>query len=118
VTYLPDHEPALGTHNFPSESDKEWTSGYELAEGSDLLIHDTQYTEAEYPSRVGFGHSSVRQAFEFARLTNVKHFIPFHYDPTHSDEDLDHMFKETLEDINPTYAVTPSREGLSLEAGC
>jgi len=42
VTYLPDHEPALGTKTFPIGED--WTSGYALAEGSDLLIHDAQYT--------------------------------------------------------------------------
>ena len=29
VTYLPDHEPALGAHQFPERA--EWTSGYALA---------------------------------------------------------------------------------------
>jgi phosphoribosyl 1,2-cyclic phosphodiesterase len=116
VTYLPDHEPALGARTFPLE--KEWTSGYKLAEGSDMLIHDTQYTEQEYQTRVGFGHSSFQHAFEFARLTNVKHFVPFHHDPTHNDDDLDRMFKEAVTELKPAYAVTPSREGLSLEVEC
>jgi len=79
-----------------------------------MLIHDTQYTEAEYQMRIGLGHSSIRHAFEFARLTDVKHFIPFHHDPTHSDDELDRMFKEAVAELCPTYAVTPSREGLSL----
>jgi ribonuclease BN (tRNA processing enzyme) len=113
VTYLPDHEPALGGRTFPR--DKSWVSGYALAEGADLLIHDTQYTEREYQDRVGFGHSSVRHAFQFAELTNVKQFAPFHYDPTHSDQDLDRMFEEALAERSSTYQVTPSREGLSLE---
>jgi len=116
LPYLPDHEPALGSHTFPRE--KEWTSGYALAEGSDMLIHDTQYTEGEYQTRVGFGHSSIRHAFEFARLTNVKHFIPFHYDPTHTDDELDRMFKEATNELEPSYTVTPSREGLSLDLDC
>jgi len=57
ATYLPDHEPMLGALTFPRSP--EWTSGYALAEGADLLIHDTQYTREEYQARVGFGHSSI-----------------------------------------------------------
>jgi phosphoribosyl 1,2-cyclic phosphodiesterase len=116
VTYLPDHEPALGAQAFPH--DKEWTSGFALAEGADLLIHDAQYTDEEYQSRTGFGHSSIRHAFQFARLTDVKHFAPFHYDPTHGDDELDRMFAKAQADISPAYRVTPSREGLSLEVVC
>lgn len=116
VTYLPDHEPALGGRTFPY--DKSWTSGYELAEGADLLIHDTQYTEKEYLDRIGFGHSSIRHAFQFAELTDVKHFVPFHHDPTHSDDELDSMFKKMIAETGSSYTVTPSREGLSLEVAC
>jgi phosphoribosyl 1,2-cyclic phosphodiesterase len=116
ITYLPDHEPALSGSTFPH--DTSWVSGYELAEGADLLIHDTQYTEQEYQDRIGFGHSSITHAFQFADLTDVKHFVPFHHDPTHSDEDLDHMFADVLAERRPTYMVTPSREGLSLELIC
>jgi phosphoribosyl 1,2-cyclic phosphodiesterase len=116
ITYLPDHEPALGGRTFPH--DKSWVSGYKLAEGADLLIHDTQYTEKEYQDRIGFGHSSIKHAFQFAELTDVKHFVPFHHDPTHSDDDLDRMFAEAITERDSTYAVTPSREGLSLEVVC
>ena len=116
VTYLPDHEPALGSHTFPRE--KEWTSGYKLAEGSDMLIHDTQYTEAEYQTRIGFGHSSIRHAFQFASLTNVKQFVPFHHDPTHSDDELDRMFRQAIDEMDPSYKVIPSQEGRTLEVAC
>jgi phosphoribosyl 1,2-cyclic phosphodiesterase len=113
VAYLPDHEPALAGQTFPH--DKSWTSGYRLAEGADLLIHDTQYTEEEYGGRVGFGHSSIHHAFQFAQLSNVKHFAPFHHDPTHNDDTLDRMFAETIREIQPSYKITPSREGLAIE---
>ena len=113
VTYLPDHEPALGGRTFPY--DKSWTSGYTLAEGTDLLIHDTQYTEAEYKARIGFGHSSIEHAFQFAKLSEVKHFVPFHHDPTHNDDQLDRIFEATLRNLQPSYSVTPSREGMALE---
>ena len=113
VTYLPDHEPALSGRSFGN--DNSWTSGYRLAEGADLLIHDTQYTEEEYYKRLGFGHSSIVHAFQFAGLCNVKHFAPFHHDPTHNDDTLDHMFSKTMWDLHPSYKVTPSREGLTIQ---
>jgi phosphoribosyl 1,2-cyclic phosphodiesterase len=113
VTYLPDHEPALGGRTFGT--DNSWTSGYKLAEGTDLLIHDTQYTQDEYRNRVGFGHSSIEHAFRFAGLSDVRHFAPFHHDPTHNDEMLDRMFRKAMETIQPSYQVTPSREGLSID---
>lgn len=116
LTYLPDHEPALSAHEFPFDAD--WTSGYSIAEGSDLLIHDSQYTDHEYQGRVGFGHSSIRHAFQFAQMTQVKQLAPFHYDPTHTDDELDRMIDETEAEIEPSYAVTPGREGLSLEITC
>ncbi|HUF00279.1 MAG TPA: MBL fold metallo-hydrolase, partial [Anaerolineales bacterium] len=113
ITYLPDHEPALGGQTFGN--DKSWTSGYKLAEGADLLIHDSQYSEEEYRDRVGFGHSSISHAFRFASLCDVKHYVPFHHDPTHNDDTLDRMFEQTTQDVQPSYRVTPSREGLAIE---
>ena len=64
IAYLSDHEPALGV-DFPGP--EKWTSGYDLAVGADLLVHDAQYTAAEYPSRAGWGHSSFEQCLAFAQ---------------------------------------------------
>ena len=109
VTYLPDHEPMLGALKFPHSP--EWTSGYALAEGADLLIHDTQYSPEEYQVRVGFGHSNMVQAFEFAALADVKRFVPFHHDPSHSDDQLDQMILEAMREVTPGFGVTPGKEG-------
>lgn len=109
VTYLPDHEPMLGARTFPRSP--EWTSGYTLAKKADLLIHDTQYTPEEYQSRVGFGHSNMVQAFEFAALANVKSFVPFHHDPAHSDDQLDQMISDAMQEVTPGFDVTPGQEG-------
>ncbi|MCB9136060.1 MAG: MBL fold metallo-hydrolase [Anaerolineales bacterium] len=115
LTYLPDHEPALGVSNFPRN--KEWTSGYALAEGSDLLIHDAQYTGPEYQARMGFGHSSIRQTFQFAALTNVRNLVPFHHDPTHCDDDLDAMLEEMTGEMCPAFGVVPGKEGTVIMVG-
>ena len=114
VTYLPDHEPALGAT--PSKFlQREWTSGGSLAAGADLLIHDSQYDTVEYASHVGWGHSSLKQALDFGTLTEVKHLVPFHHDPAHSDADLDRLMTAALKAAQPTYQVTPGLEGATFE---
>ncbi|MFN2136753.1 MAG: MBL fold metallo-hydrolase [Candidatus Promineifilaceae bacterium] len=113
VTYLPDHEPALGSNGFAIGCD--WISGYALAEGVDLLIHDAQYTAAEYDARVGWGHSSIPQAFQFAAMAEAKRLVPFHHDPTHDDDELDQLFREQVKAMGPAFRVTPGAEGLVIE---
>ena len=114
LTYLPDHEPALGARPFPSLP-REWTSGGVLAEGSDLLIHDSQYTAHEYTDHVGWGHSSLRQVLDFGTLTDARHLVPFHHDPDHSDSELDRLMAEAIDDAKPDYQVTPGREGMTFD---
>jgi phosphoribosyl 1,2-cyclic phosphodiesterase len=115
MTFLPDHEPALGVNDFPSQ--KEWTSGYDLAEGTDLLIHDAQYTAEEYQTRAGFGHSTIGQAFRFAELVGAAQFVPFHHDPDHDDDFLDQMIEQTVAETQPTFEVTPGKEGMEFDLG-
>ena len=92
VAYLPDHEPALGHGRVPS--DPRWTSGHDLAAGVDLLIHDAQYTDEEYPSRVGWGHSTLDHALAFAASAGVGRLVTFHHEPDHSDEEIDEHHAE------------------------
>ena len=87
VCYIPDHEPALGV---PLEAlEDEWVSGLELCRGADLLIHDAQYTAAEYPAHLGWGHCSIPDAMVFARRAEAGRLMLFHHDPLHSDDMLD-----------------------------
>jgi len=113
LTYLPDHEPALGCQTFPHRG--EWTSGYALAEGADLLIHDSQFTTMEYQARPGFGHSSIPDAIRFAGLAGVRQFVPFHHDPSHSDDQLDRFIAESLAELQPPFEVTPGMEGMTFQ---
>ena len=113
ITYLPDHEPALGAKKFPLSAD--WTSGYKLAAGSDLLIHDAQFSEDEYKTRVGWGHSSLTHAFEFAELAGVKSFVPFHHDPSHTDDVIDDLLTKSIDLAQPGFDVMPGMEGATFE---
>jgi ribonuclease BN (tRNA processing enzyme) len=92
LTYLPDHEPGLGEDLLTIG--REWISGLALAEGADLLIHDGQYTTAEYESRVGWGHSSIADAVTFAERAGVRRLVLFHHDPLHTDEQLERMLEQ------------------------
>ncbi len=115
LSYLTDHEPALGVPQFPHSGD--WTSGYALAVGADTLIHDTQYSSEEYVQCTGWGHSSFAQALAFANLAEAKHLLTFHHDPAHTDDMLDRMLDAALAAARPTFPVTPGCEGLSLLVG-
>jgi phosphoribosyl 1,2-cyclic phosphodiesterase len=92
MAYLPDHEPALGGRDAMQEAD--WTSGYALAEGVDLLIHDAQYTAEEYPAHQGWGHSAITHTLAFAAAVGARRLVTFHHDPAHTDKDLDRMLDE------------------------
>jgi phosphoribosyl 1,2-cyclic phosphodiesterase len=87
LCYIPDHEPALGAEI--ESSDPEWISGFELAQGASLLIHDCQYADEEYDQHVGWGHSRLTDALAFAGRAEPERVLLFHHDPLHSDEELD-----------------------------
>jgi len=87
LCYLPDHEPALGVPLAQIESD--WISGFALAERCSLLLHDCQYTDDEYLERIGWGHSRVSDALQFARRSEAERVLLFHHDPLHTDGQLD-----------------------------
>jgi len=95
LTYISDHEPALGIDLRTVEPD--WISGYALAYGSDVLLHDAQYTEDEYPGRVGWGHSSIAHMVTFGLITKTRRLIMFHHDPLHSDAQLEAMLVRAKE---------------------
>jgi phosphoribosyl 1,2-cyclic phosphodiesterase len=95
LCYLPDHEPALGAKI--EEDDPEWISGYELAHGATLLLHDCQYTDDEYADHVGWGHSRLSDALMFARRVEPERVLLFHHDPLHSDDFLDSLYDTALE---------------------
>jgi hypothetical protein len=82
LTYMPDHEPALGNDDFPGES--YWTSGFELAENADILIHDTQYEDDEYTTRVGWGHLGLTtRGFRPMTSVSTPSFIMIRLDTRH-----------------------------------
>jgi phosphoribosyl 1,2-cyclic phosphodiesterase len=112
VVYLPDHEPALGLGRMPGP--EEWTSGWSIAQGADLLVHDSQYTSDEYADRRGWGHSSIEDCVTFARAVGAARLVSFHHDPGHSDARLDRLTSQAATAAGPELPVVGGREGLDL----
>jgi phosphoribosyl 1,2-cyclic phosphodiesterase len=113
LTYIPDHEPALGNPNFPDGP--EWTSGFALAQGADVLIHDAQYDDLEYSDRVGWGHSSVSHLAAFTEMTNPERLVTFHHDPAHTDTDLDSSHELLDSRIGNRTELIPGVAGLVID---
>ena len=93
--YIPDHEPGLGADL--QNNEPEWISGFGLARGATLLMHDGQYTDEEYESRVGWGHSRLDDALVFSRRVEPERVLLCHHDPLHSDDFLDGLQAAALE---------------------
>jgi ribonuclease BN (tRNA processing enzyme) len=92
MAYLPDHEPQLGCQGgLPRD---EWLSGFSIAEGADLLVHDAQYTPDEYRQRVGWGHCTPELAVQYAEIVQARRLLFFHHDPGRSDEQLEQVCAE------------------------
>ena len=112
LTYVPDHEPYLTA---ALDDDPKWISGWALAAGADLLLHDSQYTDEEYAHRLGWGHSSVAHAAAFSRAARVRQLAMFHHDPMRSDRELEELYDQVAaavqDDQKPPLIA---REGLEI----
>ena len=96
LAYVPDHEPYLTA---ALDDEPKWISGWAVAAGADLLLHDSQYTEEEYSQRVGWGHSAVGHAAAFARAAGVRQLAMFHHDPMRSDRELESLYDEVAQGV-------------------
>ena len=60
-----------------------------LIEGADLVIYDATYTEEEFPSKIGWGHSTWNQGIKLCQEAGAKRLGIFHHDPEHDDVFMD-----------------------------
>jgi phosphoribosyl 1,2-cyclic phosphodiesterase len=88
----------------------------EFFKGADLLIYDAQYTDAEYSSRINWGHTTMEYGITAANRAGVKKLAMFHHDPDRADETLDELAREYC--VPGKYGDTEvffAREGMILE---
>jgi phosphoribosyl 1,2-cyclic phosphodiesterase len=87
VTYISDHQAPL---DLESVAD----TVLELAEGADVLIHDAQYTPAEFAEKAHWGHCTIDYAVKVGQQARAKRVVLFHHDPSHGDDDMDRLVGE------------------------
>jgi phosphoribosyl 1,2-cyclic phosphodiesterase len=61
----------------------------EAVRDADLLIADSQYDDAQYLQKVGWGHSSCYSVTDLAIQAGARNLALFHHDPECTDSDLD-----------------------------
>lgn len=89
----------------------------DFCRGTDVLVHDAQYTKAEYEeSRKGWGHSTFEHAVETAIAANAKQLFLFHHDPQRTDETLSVMEKEwqAHHPLSSSPKIYVAREGVEI----
>jgi phosphoribosyl 1,2-cyclic phosphodiesterase len=79
IAYITDHEHGNATADATVER---------LIHGADLLVIDATYTDAEYPSHRGWGHSTWQHATALCRQQQVKRLVLFHHRPRRTDSEL------------------------------
>lgn len=84
----------------------------DLAKDADVFVYDCQYTDEEYPSKVGWGHSTVAEGVKVAREAGAKRLFMFHHDPTHAD---DKVFEMEAQGKAQFPGLQAAVEGLELE---
>lgn len=89
VTYLTDAEPRRVDGQIVFDPGM-----LSLASGSDVLIHDAQYTDAEYPAKIGWGHCPIGYVVDLALEARARKLVLFHHDPTRTDDQLDALLAE------------------------
>ncbi len=66
----------------------------DFAKGSDLLVHDGQYSRGEYQQHQGWGHSTPEHAVANAEAIGAKQLLITHHAPYRDDHEIDAKKKE------------------------
>ncbi len=84
--FLTDNE--LGFNHPGGKSFKDYLA---FSKNADLLIHDAEYTPAEYAKKRFWGHSSFMDVLDLAIKANVKQLGLFHLNQERKDNQVDDM---------------------------
>ena len=126
VFFTGDHEPPQNIYEPGEEGYAEYQTFvdekaddiHRAMKGVDVLIADCSYTEQEYPAKKGWGHGTFHTSIQYAKEAGAKVLFCTHHEPMRSDDALDAVFQQVLED-NPSKTGDPeyrlAREGDTFE---
>lgn len=119
LVYTCDHEPfsqqlADGRKDIADQDQRH----IDFLRDADLVIHDAQYTAAEYVSKVGWGHSTFEAAVDMCRLAGAKRLALTHHDPLRDDDAVDQMqeaARTRASEAGVELDVFAAKEGMEIE---
>ncbi len=129
IVYLPDHEAyerheverqkATGEASFAGLEYARTEDGkmVEFMRNADVVIADSQYDDAEYSARRGWGHSCVDDTVQLAVSAGAKRLFLFHHDPDHRDQKIAEMLARAQARVASTgspLVVDAAREGVEV----
>lgn len=91
ISYITDNEFLLGYHGRPQDLAESnplfdpYRRIMDFVKGSDVIVHEAQYNNEDYVSKVGWGHSSISNASILVKFSGAKQWIVTHHDPAHDD---------------------------------
>jgi phosphoribosyl 1,2-cyclic phosphodiesterase len=103
VAYISD------TEHRPGRADERVMA---LARGADLVIYDGNFTDEEYATRAGWGHSTWQEGVRILAAAGAKRLAIFHHDPDHDDEFLDAVQAEAAKRHPGAFVAA---EGMTLQ---
>jgi len=84
LTFITDNE--LTTESWANRHPEHYEA---FCRGSDVLIHDAQYTPEERNERRGWGHSDYEATLDLAIKAGVGRLILFHHAPSRKDREVE-----------------------------
>ena len=127
LVYATDHE----AHANPHWSAERSTDAFDAAllahtgdarhtsflTAADVVIHDAQYGTADYPTKSGWGHSTVEYAVDVALVARAKTLVLFHHDPGRDDDGVDDLVavaESRVAAAERPLRIVPAAEGTDL----
>ena len=83
----------------------------ELIQGADILIYDSTYTDDEFETYIGWGHSTWQEGVRLCQAAGVRTLAIFHHDPGNDDAAMDRIGEQLAQKF-PGAVV--AREGMIL----
>lgn len=114
LAYMPDHAPQTAGPG-PTGVGEVHEAAKVLADGVDLLLHDSQYTHAELPTKFTWGHAAADYTAELAVATGARRAMMFHHDPWRTDEQVARIREDVVSRTG--HEVEIAREGMVVDIG-
>jgi CheY-like chemotaxis protein/phosphoribosyl 1,2-cyclic phosphodiesterase len=120
IGYVTDNEFLKGYLGSPlaltraSELVEPYERIIQFVQDVDVLILEMQYTNDEYPKKIGWGHSSMSNACLLTKLARAKRLVVTHHDPMHDDDFLQtklNLTRQILKELDYPIEVSNGFDG-------